>query len=77
MAEIDVSLKFMCPTCGARPGDKCLSHRGTARCESHQDRWNVAAHYLPRPAQLAFSMSPNRDNQIVFDALKPPVEETL
>ena len=38
----DISLRFECPTCGAGLHEKCLSHRGIDRCESHPERLDAA-----------------------------------
>ncbi len=32
-----------CPTCGVRPGERCILHSGAPRTESHVDRKLCAA----------------------------------
>ena len=73
MAGPDVSLKFDCPTCGAEPGQKCRSHRLSDRCESHQERWDVAADYRPKPGRtLALVTNPNDKGQTTPAKMKQP-----
>ena len=45
----DFSLRFVCPMCGAAVGEKCISHRRTPRCESHDERRDLAADHRPNP----------------------------
>ena len=49
MADEDTSLHFDCPTCGSGPQEKCRSHSGADRCESHVERRDVAAAYCSEP----------------------------
>lgn len=48
MPDGDVSLDFVCPTCGADPHEKCVMGSGTARSESHVERLDIAKDYLRR-----------------------------
>ena len=45
MAEVDISLNFDCPTCGAAPMEKCELNTGAARFASHVERWDIAKEY--------------------------------
>ena len=42
MVENDLSLKFVCPLCGAASQELCHVQIGVARSESHSERWEVA-----------------------------------
>jgi len=42
MAEIDISLNFTCPICGAAPQEKCELNSGAPRFESHIERREIA-----------------------------------
>jgi hypothetical protein len=46
MPNGDYSLNFACPTCGAQPWEKCRLLSGTARFNSHIERWYIAKDYL-------------------------------
>jgi hypothetical protein len=41
----DLSLDFVCPTCGADPQEKCEMNSGTPRFESHLERWDIAKNH--------------------------------
>ena len=41
-AENDKTLIVRCPTCGAKPGEKCEINNGMLRSESHADRRSAA-----------------------------------
>jgi hypothetical protein len=41
-AEKEQALRFRCPTCGAKPGEKCELHTGLPRTEPHPDRLSAA-----------------------------------
>jgi hypothetical protein len=38
MAEIDLSLSYTCPVCGAAPQEKCELNTGAPRFSSHLER---------------------------------------
>jgi hypothetical protein len=42
MAQDDPVLKFVCPLCGASPGEQCHIQIGVVRSESHSERWELA-----------------------------------
>jgi hypothetical protein len=46
MAEGDLSLKFVCPICGAGSQERCHVQKGVTRSESHQERVEVANNAL-------------------------------
>jgi hypothetical protein len=46
MDESDLSLKFVCPICGAGSQERCHVQVGVARAESHPERWEVANNAL-------------------------------
>jgi hypothetical protein len=37
-AKVEPSLALRCPTCGARPGEKCELGTGQPRTEPHRER---------------------------------------
>ncbi len=43
MKATDVSLKFVCPVCGAQPREVCEINSGIPRFESHHERRAVTA----------------------------------
>jgi hypothetical protein len=45
MAEVDISLNFECPNCGAAPREVCELNTGTPRFASHIERWDIAKKY--------------------------------
>lgn len=45
MAVVDFSLNFVCPTCRARPQEKCARKDGTPLFTSHGERWDIADDY--------------------------------
>lgn len=59
MAENDLSLKFICPVCGAGSQERCHVQVGVARFESHSERWEVANNALldSEDAAAAFNSS--------------------
>ncbi len=46
MDENDLSLKFVCPVCGAGSQELCRLQAGVTRLESHSERWEVANNAL-------------------------------
>jgi hypothetical protein len=38
MKTSDLSLKFVCPVCGAQPKERCEMNSGAFRFESHRER---------------------------------------
>jgi hypothetical protein len=49
MAENDLSLNFVCPTCGVKPQEKCELKSGVPRFASHVERWDIAKDHRPKP----------------------------
>jgi hypothetical protein len=47
MSEIDLSLHYSCPVCGAAPLEQCELNSGTPRFESHIDRREIAKDHHP------------------------------
>lgn len=43
------SLNFICPICGAQPGEQCELTTGTPRFESHSERVWIAQDHRLRP----------------------------
>jgi hypothetical protein len=44
MSEKDLSLKFVCPICGAPSQEQCHVQKGVLRDESHSERVELANH---------------------------------
>jgi hypothetical protein len=46
MVEDDLSLKFVCPICGAGSQERCHLQKGVVRDESHSERVELANNAL-------------------------------
>ena len=58
MVEDDISLKFRCPMCGAKPLERCDMNSGKPRVESHRERQQIEVEdhwYIERIAHLVGS----------------------
>ena len=80
MGENDLSLNFVCPTCGVKPQEKCELKSGVPRFSSHVERWDIVKDHRPKPRLTKPPPAQKTPKQRQGDALnarKPLVSKRL